>query len=39
LLYLETAYLRRMKNEVESVRSFSRWHRLILSVQAPQSNK
>ncbi len=34
LLYLQTAYLRRMKNEAESVRSFSRWHRLILSAQA-----
>ena len=39
LLYLETAYLRRMKNEAESVRSFSRWHRLILSAQAPAANK
>jgi hypothetical protein len=36
LLYLQTAYLRRMKNEAESVRSFSRWHRLILAVQAAQ---
>jgi len=34
LLYLQTAYLRRMKVETESVRSFSRWHRLILSSQA-----
>lgn len=34
LLYLQTAYLRRMKNESESVRSFSRWHRLALSAQA-----
>ncbi|CAN5126825.1 hypothetical protein BH20ACI2_BH20ACI2_20560 [soil metagenome] len=34
LLYLQTAYLRRMKNEAESVRSFSRWHRLIFSAQA-----
>ncbi len=38
-LYLETAYLRRMKSEVESVRSFSRWHRLILSAQPPAANK
>ncbi|MFN2501156.1 MAG: hypothetical protein ABR530_04000 [Pyrinomonadaceae bacterium] len=34
LLYLQTAYLRRMKNEADSVRSFSRWHRLILTPQA-----
>ncbi|MFZ1700474.1 MAG: hypothetical protein WBO10_15740 [Pyrinomonadaceae bacterium] len=33
LLYLQTAYLRRMKIETESVRSFSRWHRLVLSSQ------
>jgi hypothetical protein len=33
LLYLQTAYLRRMRNEAESVRSFSRWHRLILTAQ------
>lgn len=34
LLYLQTAYLRRMRNEADSVRSFSRWHRLILTTQA-----
>ena len=40
LLYLQTAYLRRMKNEADSVRSFSRWHRLALSVQqAPTPKK
>lgn len=33
LLYLQTAYLRRMKNEADSVRSFSRWHRLALTTQ------
>jgi hypothetical protein len=33
LLYLQTAYLKRMKNEADSVRSFSRWHRLALSSQ------
>lgn len=33
LIYLQTAYLRRMKNEAENVRSFSRWHRLALSAQ------
>lgn len=34
LLYLQTAYLRRMKTETDSVRSFSRWHRLALTGQA-----
>ncbi|MEQ1643722.1 MAG: hypothetical protein ABL959_09790 [Pyrinomonadaceae bacterium] len=34
LLYLQTAYLRRMRTETDSVRSFSRWHRLILTTQA-----
>jgi hypothetical protein len=33
LLYLQTAYLKRMKNEADSVRSFSRWHRLVFSPQ------
>lgn len=33
LLYLQTAYLKRMRNEADSVRSFSRWHRLILTPQ------
>ena len=33
-LYLQTAYLRRMKTETDSVRSFSRWHRLALTGQA-----
>lgn len=32
-LYLQTAYLKRMRNEADSVRSFSRWHRLILTTQ------
>jgi Tol biopolymer transport system component len=39
LLYFETAYLKQMKNELESVRSFSRWHRLVLTAQAPVANK
>jgi len=34
LLYLQTAYAKRMRNEADSVRSFSRWHRLILTPQA-----
>jgi len=33
VLYLKTAYLRRMRNEADSVQSFARWHRLIFSVQ------
>lgn len=32
-LYLQTAYLKRMKNEADSVRSFARWHRLIFTAQ------
>lgn len=34
LLYFQTAYLRRMKTETDSVRSFSRWHRLVFTTQA-----
>ena len=33
LLYLKTAYIRRMKNEADSVMSFARWHRLALTTQ------
>lgn len=33
LLYFETAYVRRMKNDADSVTSFARWHRLALSAQ------
>jgi hypothetical protein len=36
LLYLKTAYIRRMKNEADSVTSFARWHRLVLTAQATQ---
>jgi Tol biopolymer transport system component len=32
-LYLETAYVKRMKNEADSVTSFARWHRVILTPQ------
>lgn len=39
LLYLQTAYLKRMKNEADSVRSFSRWHRLALSAQIITTTK
>ncbi|MBK7801481.1 MAG: hypothetical protein IPJ55_02165 [Chloracidobacterium sp.] len=34
LLYLKTAYIRRLKNEADNVTSFSRWHRLALSAQS-----
>ena len=33
IVYFQTAYLKRMLNEAESVTSFARWHRLILSPQ------
>ena len=39
LLYLKTAYIRRMKNEADSVTSFARWHRLVLTAQATQPTK
>ncbi len=39
LLYFQTAYLRRMKTETDSVRSFSRWHRLALTTQAAPTAK
>jgi hypothetical protein len=38
ILYFETAYLKRMKNEADSVTSFIRWHRLILTPQAVPAN-
>jgi hypothetical protein len=34
LLYFQTAYIKRMKNEADSVTSFQRWHRLVLTPQA-----
>ncbi len=34
ILYFRTAFVKRMKNEADSVTSFARWHRLILSPQA-----
>lgn len=40
LLYLQTAYLKRMRNEADNVRSFSRWHRLVFTPQpAVAANK
>ena len=38
-LYFQTAFVKRMKNEVDSVTSFPRWHRLILTPQAAVLNK
>lgn len=38
-LYFQTAYVKRMKNEADSVMSFPRWHRLILTPQAAVLNK
>ena len=37
-LYFQTAFIKRMKNEADSVTSFPRWHRLILTPQT-LSNK
>lgn len=37
LVYLKTAYVKRMKNEADNVTSFARWHRLQLSVQVTTS--
>ena len=34
LLYLKTAYVKRMKNEADNVTSFARWHRVVLTPQA-----
>jgi hypothetical protein len=33
LLYFQTAFIKRMKNEADSVTSFPRWHRLVLTPQ------
>ncbi len=38
-LYFQTAFVKRMKNEVDSVTSFPRWHRLILTPQAAVLNR
>lgn len=39
LIYFETAYVKRMKNEAENAHSFARWHRIVLSAQSPAANK
>lgn len=39
LLYLKTAYVKRMRNEGDSVMSFARWHRLALTAQAAPTPK
>ena len=33
ILYFQTAFVKKMKNEADSVTSFARWHRLILTPQ------
>lgn len=33
ILYFQTAFVKKMKNETDSVTSFARWHRLILTPQ------
>jgi len=33
LLYFQTAFIKKMKNDADSVTSFARWHRLVLSLQ------
>lgn len=35
LLYFQTAYIKRMKNEADSVTSYPRWHRLVFTPQPP----
>ena len=37
-LYFQTAFIKRMKNEADSVTSFQRWHRLILTPQPVTAN-
>jgi len=39
IVYLKTAYIKRMRNEADNVTSFARWHRLPLSVQTAASPK
>jgi hypothetical protein len=38
-LYFETAFVKRMKNDADSVTSFARWHRLILTPQPSAFSK
>lgn len=39
LIYFETAYVKRMKNEAEDAHSFARWHRIVLSAQPTAAAK
>lgn len=39
LIYFQTGYVKSMRNDAESVRSYLRWHRLILSPQAVSLGK
>jgi hypothetical protein len=38
ILYFQTAFLKRMKKEIDSVTSFQRWHRLVFTPQ-PAANR
>ncbi|MBV9242033.1 MAG: hypothetical protein JO314_08490 [Acidobacteria bacterium] len=39
VIYLETAYVKRMKNAADNVTSFARWHRVVLSAQPASPQK
>lgn len=39
MLYFQTGYIKQMKNEADSARSYLRWHRLVLSPQAVSLGK
>ena len=39
MLYVQTGYIKLMKNETDSARSYLRWHRLIFSPQAGAVNE
>ncbi|MFL6374672.1 MAG: hypothetical protein ACJ73D_08415 [Pyrinomonadaceae bacterium] len=39
VIYLETAYVKRMKNAADNVTSFARWHRVVLSAQPASPSK
>ena len=39
MLYFQTGYVKQMKNEGDSVRSYLRWHRLVLSPQTVSLGK
>jgi hypothetical protein len=39
MIYFQTGYVKQMKTEADSVRSYLRWHRLVLSPQAVSLGK